>query len=284
MSDKKLLILDFDGTVTDAEEEGRPFRGGYLQDIANLVAQPVEDVLALADRFEAEVSARRDEFGWVFGGRIVAPATVDPYLRIMPVARMILDHYGAFTVRDERDRLLDAVLYKYNYQKTTTAFRPGAGAALRALEGTATYVVTNSHTVPVQDKIRQLGAEADGSNALGWLVARVTGRARKYILDDSFDAVDASMALPGLARPVLLRRRHYHEVLDGLRRAEGVAWSDVVVAGDIFELDLALPLAMGATVGLVLGEFTPDYERDFLDGHPRGRLITDLAQIPALIA
>ncbi len=278
MSEKTLLILDFDGTVTDAEEEGRPFRGGYLEDIANLVDRPLEDVLALAERSEAEVAADRDAFGWVFGGRIVAPASVDPYLRIMPVARLILDHYRAFTVREERDRLLDAVLYKYNYQKTTTAFRPGAAAALGALAGTATYVVTNSHTQPVQRKIRQLGG-----GELEWLAQRVTGRARKYVLDDEFAAVEEAMHLPGLARPVLLRRRHYYEVLDRLRRAEGVPWSGVLVVGDIFELDLALPLALGARVGLVLGPFTPAYERRFLEGHPRGRLIEDLEEIPRLL-
>ncbi len=63
----RLLVLDFDGTMTDAEEEGLPFRGGYLEDIAALVNQPVAAVLALADRFEAEVASRQGEFGWVFG-------------------------------------------------------------------------------------------------------------------------------------------------------------------------------------------------------------------------
>ena len=33
-----MLILDFDGTLTDAEEEGRPFREGYLKDLTALVA------------------------------------------------------------------------------------------------------------------------------------------------------------------------------------------------------------------------------------------------------
>jgi len=277
---KRLLVLDFDGTMTDAEEEGRPFRLGYLEDIAALADRPLDEVVALAARFEAVVNERPSEFGWVFGGRIVAPSIVDPYLRIMPVARMILDHCGVFTVPDERDRLLDAILYKYNYQKTRTVFREGAGAVLRGLTGTATYVVTNSHTTPVQEKIRSLGEEPDGDNALGWLVDRVHGRAKKYILDASFSDVPESMALPDLSRPVLLRRRHYYEVLDALRQQEGVEWSDVVVVGDIFELDLALPLAMGARVGLVLGTFTPAYERAFLEAHPRGATLNSLDEIP----
>jgi hypothetical protein len=242
------------------------------------VNQPVAAVLALADRFEAEVASRQGEFGWVFGGRIVAPASVDPYLRIMPVARMILDHFGAFTVLDERDRLLDAILYKYNYGKTRTAFRDGAGAVLRSLAGTPTYVVTNSHTIPVQDKIRALGGP---NGALDWLVERVHGRAKKYILDEGFEAVPAEIRLPGLDRPVLLRRRMYFEVLDRLRRQEGARWEDVTVIGDIFELDLCLPLALGARVGLVVGAFTPPYERAFLEGHPRGGLLHRLEEIPA---
>ncbi len=134
----KLLVLDFDGTVTDAEEEGRPFRTGYLEDIAALVAADYERVEERARHFEAKVSADPDSYGWVYGGAIVAPATVDPYLRIMPVARMIFDEAGIFTDETERTRLLDAILYKYNYTKTTTAFRPGAGQVLRALAGTRT--------------------------------------------------------------------------------------------------------------------------------------------------
>ena len=281
---KQLLVLDFDGTMTDAEEEGRPFRLGYLEDIAALAGQPVDEVVALADRFEGVVNERPGDYGWVFGGRIVAPSTVDPYLRIMPVARMILDHFGAFTVSDERDRLLDAILYKYNYQKTNTVFREGAGAFLRGCTGTATYVVTNSHTTPVQEKIRSLGEDPDGGNALSWLVERVHGRAKKYILDSDFTELPESMQLDGLERPVLLRRRHYYEVLNALRAQEGVDWSDVVVVGDIFELDLALPLAMGARVALVLGEFTPAYERAYLEAHPRGATLTALDQIPGFVA
>ena len=50
----------------------------------------------------------------------------------------------------------------------------------------------------------------------------------------------------------------------------------MIVIGDIFELDLSLPLAMGANVGLVLSEFTPDYERLFLEKHPNGHTFKNL--------
>jgi len=276
----KLLVLDFDGTMTDAEREGAPFRNEYLADLAVLTGRSDDEIQGMASRFEAEVGAKQQEFGWVFEGHIVAPATVDPYLRVMPVARMILDACEAFTNEGERTRLLDGILYKYNYPKTDIAFREGALAALQRLQGSETYIVTNSHIDPVQPKLRVLGGEG---GELDWLVKRVHGSAKKYHVDDSFERVDAHLAIPGLSRPVLLRRRLYFEILEQLRIDAGVEWTDLMVVGDIFELDLALPLALGAQVGLVVNEFTPDYEQAFLQSHPAGRLVSSLGEIPPLV-
>lgn len=275
----RLIVFDFDGTLTDAEEEGRPFRDGYLEDVGVLTGLPADEIQQLAARFEAEVAANPQQHGWIFGGSIVAPATVDPYLRMMPVARLIFDAVGAFPKAEDRDRLLDGILYKYNYPKTRTAFREGARELLLAVPTDSTYVVTNSHTVPVQDKIRQLSGMGDDPDALLWLVDRVYGRAKKYVLDAAFDAVPEALPVPDLARPVLLRRALYHGVLDRLRSDVGAEWSDVTVVGDIFELDLALPLAMGATVGLVVNQHTPDYEKAFLEDHARGATLDSLAEV-----
>jgi FMN phosphatase YigB (HAD superfamily) len=279
----KLLVLDFDGTMTDAEAEGAPFRGGYLDDIAALSGLPRDEVESLAERFEAEVAAHPEAHGWVFNGQIVAPATVDPYLRIMPVARKILDHAGCFLDETDRTRMLDAILYKYNYQKTLDVPQAGAGPVLRGMAGKPLYVVTNSHTAAVQRKIRQIGAEPGSEDDLQWLVDRVFGRARKYVVEPSFEALPATLELPGLSRPVLLRRKLYHDALDALRVQEGAAWDEVVVVGDIFELDLSVPLAMGARVGLMVNPFTPAWEKDYLATHPRGALLNSVSEIPPYV-
>ena len=270
-----MLVLDFDGTMTDAEQEGGPYREGYLADLAVLAGAPLDEVAALAEGFEAEVAADPDRYGWVFGGHIVAPAIVDPYLRVMPVARKVLDHYGVFTRTEERDRLLDGILYKYNYPKTRNVFREGAGELLAGFRGRPVYIVTNSHTDAVQAKVTTLGQD--------WLVPRVFGRAKKYVLDPGFDAVPERMELPGLSRPVLLRRRLYFEVLRDLLEREGADWADLVVVGDIFELDLCLPHALGARVGLVVNRFTPSYEKAFLEADPRGFLVEDIRTLSSLL-
>jgi hypothetical protein len=277
-----VLVLDFDGTMTDAEAEGRPFRDGYLEDLCCLVGRPIGDseVLRIADGVEAELAAAPGDHPFLWMGRPVAPATVDPYLRMVPIAHRILDHFEVMPSAVDRGRLLGSVLYKYNYAKTLgrPVFRDGAGDVLCRLAGTETYVVTNSDTQAVAGKIAALDHTAPG---VIQLTSRVRGQARKFDVDDEWDAIDAELALPGLARPVLLRRRMYHDILKAVLDSAGATFADLVVIGDIFELDLAMPLALGARVGLVVSSHTPAYERAFVSAHPRGRVIEHLSEIPA---
>jgi FMN phosphatase YigB (HAD superfamily) len=276
------LVLDFDGTMTDAEAEGRPFRDGYLEDLALLVGLAADDaeVRAIAEQVEAEIAAAPAAHPFHWMGRPVAPATVDPYLRMVPIAHRILDRYGAMPRAEDRGRLLGSVLYKYNYAKTLghPVFRSGAGAMLKDLDGTRTWIVTNSDTHAVAGKIAALDREAPG---VAWLTSRVRGFARKFDVDDSWTGAPGEMTIPGLDRSVLLRRRSYFDILSEVLAEAGSSFEELVVIGDIFELDLAMPLALGARVGLVASQRTPDYERAFVTAHPRAKLIEDLSEIPA---
>lgn len=277
-----VLVLDFDGTMTDAEAEGRPFRDGYLDDLCMLVGRPGGDpeVLAIANEVEEELLGAPAAHPFLWMGRAVAPATVDPYLRMVPIAHRILDHFGSIPSALDRGRLLGGLLYKYNYAKTIghPVFRAGAGDVLRALAGREAWIVTNSDTHHVAGKVAALDRETPG---VAWLTSRVRGHARKFDVDDEWLGAEAELALPALARPVLLRRRAYHDILKQILDDAGATFGELVVVGDIFELDLALPLSLGARVGLVASPRTPPYERAFVAAHPRGRVIEDLAEITA---
>ena len=277
-----VLVLDFDGTMTDAEAEGRPFRDGYLEDLCALVGLPAgsPEVTAIADGVEAELQRAPASHPFLWMGRAVAPATVDPYLRMVPIAHRILDRFEAVPGATDRSRLLGSVLYKYNYAKTLghPVFRAGAGELLRALGGTDTWIVTNSDTHAVAGKVAALDREVPG---VAWLTSRVRGHARKFDVDDGWAGVAAELAVPGLARPVLLRRRAYHDIIKAILDSTGASFADLVVVGDIFELDLAMPLSLGARVGLVSSDRTPAYERAFVKAHPRARLIEELSEIRA---
>jgi len=276
-----IVILDFDGTMTDAEAEGRPFRDGYLEDLCALVGRPAGDpeIGALAAAVEAELAHAPESHPFLWMGRAVAPATVDPYLRMVPIANRILDRFDAIPGAADRSRLLGTVLYKYNYAKTLgrPVFRDGAGEVLRALRGTQAWIVTNSDPHAVAAKIAALDRDVPG---VAWLADRVRGQARKFDVDDAWTAAPETLTLPGLDRPVLLRRHNYHAILRAIVDDAGAGIADLVVIGDIFELDLAMPLALGARVGLVASAHTPAYERAFVAAHPRGRVLEDLRDIP----
>lgn len=279
-----ILVLDFDGTMTDAEAEGRPFREGYLDDLCALVGRPAQDpeIRAIAEEVEAELFRAPETHPFLWMGRAVAPATVDPYLRMVPIAHRILDRAGAIPSPTDRGRLLGSVLYKYNYAKTLghPVFRAGAAAALGALAGREAWIVTNSDTHAVAGKVAALDRDRDpAAPSIAWLTSRVRGHARKFDVDDAWTGAPETLTLPGLARPVLLRRKNYHAILRELLDAAGAEFADLVVIGDIFELDLAMPLALGARVGLVASGHTPAYERAFVHGHPRGRIIEDLRDV-----
>ena len=277
-----VLVLDFDGTMTDAEAEGRPFRDGYLDDLCVLVGRKPGDaeVLAVAADAEAELARTPSGHPFVWQGRAVAPATVDPYLRMVPVAHRVLDQWGALPSAVDRGRLLGGILYKYNYAKTLgrPVFKPGAGEVLRALADTPTWIVTNSDTHAVAGKIALLDREQPG---VAWLTSRVRGQARKFDVDDAWTGAPPELRIPGLDRPVLLRRHEYYSIVKAILDEAGATFHDLIVIGDIFELDLAMPLALGARIGLVTSAHTPPYERAFVASHPRGALIDDLAAIPA---
>jgi hypothetical protein len=282
-----VVVLDFDGTMTDAELEGRPFRDGYIDDLCALVGRPALDpeVLAIVAVVEAELVRDPAAHPFLWMGRAVAPATVDPYLRMVPVANRILDHFGAFPSALDRGRLLGSILYRHNYARTLghPVFRDGAGEVLRALgvdSSRATWIVTNSDTHAVAGKVAALDHIHPG---VAWLTSRVRGQARKFEVDDAWTGTPAELAVDGLHRPVLLRRRAYHDILRELLDSAGATFHDLVVIGDIFELDLAMPLSLGARVGLVASAHTPPYERAFVAGHPRGRVIEHLREVLELV-
>jgi len=200
----RVLVLDFDGTMTDAEREGEPFIRGYLDDLATLTGAreqaPRARLDAIAAMIDAAMLAAPAEHGYPWNGRLVAPASVDPYLRMVPVANAILDEFKAFEHAVDRARL-HQILFRYNYDKTRAhpCFKSGARELLASLAGTETFVVTNSDTEAVRGKIETLD---DGTGALAWLFDRVHGYAQKFEVDDTWADGPAELRIPELQRAV----------------------------------------------------------------------------------
>jgi phosphoglycolate phosphatase-like HAD superfamily hydrolase len=255
----RCVVLDFDGTFTDAAAEGAPFVQHFRRRLSEELGRDVMEA-GWAD-VEAGVLASNEEHGWEVGGRIVAPATADPYLLANFVARRLCDRLGVMTDKAERAALLDR-LYREAYAQVGMAFKPEAKEVLEALleMGLPVHVVTNAHTATVEAKLTKLAPR--GRERL-----RVSGDARKFLIEPSstedaiFAAVPETMQVEALVRPVHLRRGYYYDALRRIWNETDTSPETTLVAGDIYELDLAMPAALGASVQLVARANTLEYER-----------------------
>jgi len=271
------VILDFDGTFTDVQKEAAPFERVYLQNLNDLLGRDVSDLWTAEQAF---ILSRPAEFGWEFAGQKVAPATADPYLLSTATCVRVLDQLGILRQQELRTEITQ-LLYREAYQHTVDVFRPDARRVLEHIidSGRKVFVVTNSDTEIVRRKIRGLGAR--GSENL-----HVVGDARKYMIvdpvpvDQRFLLVPPERHIPGLPRSVLLRRGRYYEALRRLWADSGTSPQKTLVCGDIWELDLALPDALGAATHLVLRKNVLDYERAAIQAAgPRGGMSDELSGV-----
>jgi FMN phosphatase YigB (HAD superfamily) len=233
------------------------------------------------ERVEAEVLASNEEHGWEVEGRLVAPATADPYLLSNFIARRLCERHGLLPDRAQRAQLLDS-LYREAYARARTAFKPEAREVLEALldTGLPITIITNAHTDAVEAKLDTLAPR--GRERL-----RVSGDARKFIVgppehaDATFDSLPETMRVDGaLTRPIYLRRGRYYEALRKVWRETDTSPDTTLVCGDIFELDLALPAALGARVQFVARPNTLAYERQAITQlGPRGGMAPSLRAI-----
>jgi FMN phosphatase YigB (HAD superfamily) len=271
MSSVELIILDFDGTLTLVDEEAVPFVDAFRQGLSEYVG----DLAARWEDAARRIDAAPDRFGWEYDGVIVAPAHADPYIRCTVMGQLLLEEAGVR--KSDRPEILQT-LYRRCYPLSRPVFRPDAKMVLDALlaSGLPIFVVTNSATEHVRAKLDRLVPGC--GNAID-----VRGDARKYVLhepepmDPLFAQLPVHMEVPGLSRPIYLRRGYYFEVLRRIWDETGVGPETTVVCGDIFELDLAMPARLGTRVHLVARPETPEYERRAVRSIPGGSSSQDLA-------
>lgn len=251
--DNKIVILDFDGTLTLANEEAKPFLIGFKKDVANLLNKTnIDEEWKKAER---EILQNSDEYGWKYKGKIVAPPNADNYVLATVTAKFLLDKARVLMDLNKRDDILQQI-YQQNYSKSGIAFKKGAKEVLEKLiKRIPVFIVTNSNSDAVANKIEKL-------NPQGKEKITLFGDAQKYSIDPSFDAIPETLTINGLKRVIFLRRKKYFDVLNQIWKATSVKPEQTLVIGDIFELDLALPAVLGCNVFLVANSKTPSCEKE----------------------
>jgi len=270
----KIVILDFDGTLTLADEEAKPFLINFKKDIANLLNKTnIDKEWGKAER---EILQNPNKYGWKYKGKIVAPPNADDYILATVIAKFLLDEAGVLMDTNERDDILKQI-YQRNYSKSGIAFKKGAKEVLEELIfKIPVFIVTNSRPDTVINKIEKL-------NPQGKEKIKIFGEAQKYFIDSSFDAVPETMMINGLKRVIFLRRKKYFDVLNQIWKTTLIKPEQTLVIGDIFELDLALPAILGCNVFLVANSNTPSCEKEAVSHLFKGYVSEDIKDILKVI-
>lgn len=261
---KENLVLDFDGTLTDLQKEAQPYIDVYRGILAGKLGMERSDLEAMLEETKRRVIENPQIYGWQHNGLIVAPATADPYILnrvVVQESLAELDPKGRITTDD-----LQAIHEKARKQKEII-FREGARDFLRMLgEHYRLRIITTSER---QGCINLLDGFLGPNHGIS-----VIGGVKKYEIDLTWTQVSKTYQPEGFPRPVQLRRRDYWESL--LPQISGVV-------GDVFELDLALPDALGIRTILLLTEGTPLWERHYYRNQPNRSSGVNLGEITKIL-
>ncbi len=283
----KTVILDYDDTLTVGAVGVRRALPKFIEGLAKVTREPMNRVKRLflsairrQDRL-VDVDPMR---GVEVEGRRVAHADAGAFLRLLPPTRHVLGRLGFKTnARGQEGVFFLVVRYAYPFAKPH--WRRGCPELLRALHAAAhaeepisSWIVTQSDTDPVTEKVHTLGSD----EWVQWFGERVYGGARKLDIDPEWEELPRWLPIPDGPR-VHLRRPAYFSGLESRLQADGTDWSELWALGDNFEMELAIPLHMGARVILILKSTTPEHEIAFLRKHERAHVVRGLSAVHRLL-
>ncbi len=251
----RYVLLDFDGTLTAPEHVTAAFLADYRADLLEVIGEAHAE---LWDRTLTALLTASPRLAWMLDGYEACPIAADPYILASSVAVRVL----ASLDRADELRSLPQDLYARHYARHPAPFRPEVMDVFASLyaTGATLAIISNATTGKIEARLD----EYLGNTPLRRAV-RVIGGARKYSVRPAtresparaaFEAlpdilpVDSPAAV-ALGRPTWLRRGAFFDALADVWGADARGPASTLFCGDIWELDLALPVALGCSVHLI---------------------------------
>jgi FMN phosphatase YigB (HAD superfamily) len=237
----RYVIFDFDGTCTQVDKVQAKFLDDYRRAIF-VDEKPWEAA-------KARIVKASPNAGWnLMNAPSTAPAGADPY---------ILAGEAAGLIAREKKHEPQNVFAKV-YEQNTAPFRPEMHDVIEALLKKKLKVafISNSDANKISNRIQDLFHKTPHRKDQ----IQVFGGAQKFLVKEllvdspattaqraQFDQLAPGIRIGDVARPIYLRRGAYFEALC----ATQFPLAETLVVGDIWELDLAMPAALGAQVHLI---------------------------------
>jgi len=276
----QVKVFDFDGTLTDITREAIPVRQEFIGRVAPIIGLDSDQLEQRVCAYEERLKQDPGTFGWTVNGHLVALSNADPYILPLEAVRFMMQEMGGYgSSHDEIQTRLHGIFDEcFAAVGDHVVFREGIEQFLFAMRDQPAYIVTGSKTQIVQAKIATLG------NGFGWLFPRIRGDAQKYTLSEQIPGVPETFVISGYDRPLYIRRPIYYQYLAAILEGCHCKWDEMLVVGDNFETDGALPYALGAGFSLMSRKSSLQHEVDFLRTQaPRGTVISTLEEAYELL-
>ena len=292
------FLLDFDGTLTNIQTEYQFDHDSIVKRMAE-IGIPTDRFGALFDKAVDDIMQRPTEYGWPDNGRLTAFADEDIFMKIIAgIARIDEWIHSEDTAYDDiRKALSDNHISLMELaeechlalnREPLDAFntpQPEVVNALRTLldRDCEIVIASNSAAQRVIEKLEFVDlkpvAHEDNPSAR----FRVRGHAKKYALDDNPRPVQFGN------RTIDVARSHYAQIIREERPQ--------VIIGDVFSLDLALPIEMARNDPMIYGDmqiylrtrpYTPQWAIDCILNPPQdcpviARILNHFDDLPNLV-
>jgi len=284
------IIIDFDGTLTAEEEQVDALAEKSLDTLANeIVGAPRETLATDYQATRARLLRAPHRYWWEVNGLVASYCNEGAFILNTTTLQVMLGENPTYAQavaaafpQAEYDPVMDCVNYLFHRHtaEIPPRFRPAARAVLLTLTKhphRTPIILTNS----LGDKVnRHLG-----DLALDVEIA-VLGDTRQYDMDPDWahrfphPQLGEIQIWPVSERyQIDLRRPVYYRALMQAS-ADG---SQLAVVADTLSLPGALPLMMGIPFFLLRTPYTPAWCAQAVDAHPLGRVLEDLADLPAVL-
>lgn len=250
-------MFDWDGTVRKIDGPvAQTYIDPYVAELAKNIGMDRSELAQRMQQARQVVIARPEDHGWDIDGARVTAAT-DTYLMTQAEAKKVLAE-----AEIEPKKGLLSEIHKHSRSVMALAWQPGVAEFMEKLKRNGgVAIVTNTETQDVEEELKELMGSRPG--------IEVKGNAKKFVVDEDWDGWRDKMPYSSIQpenypHPVPLKRPYYFEVLEGLGEIK-------LVLGDLSELDLLVPQAMGIKTALKRTDYTPHWELSYYGKQGNGK-------------